>query len=124
MLASGAGFVARSTSRKMPHLTGIIGQALRHRGFSFVDVLQICATYFNMTDLYERQGYELSGHDPADFHAACRKAEEWDYNSDSPIAFGVFYQEAKTCFEERFRKHPASEGRREEPIRAFLERKR
>ena len=124
MLASGAGFIARSTSRKMPHLAGVIGQALRHKGFSFVDVLQICATYFNMTELYEKKGYELSGHDPADFQAACRKVEEWDYNSDSPIAFGVFYREEKTSFEERFRRHPPSTGGREEQIRAFLEKKR
>ncbi len=124
MLASGAGFVARSTSRKMPHLTGIIGQALRHKGFSFVDVLQICASYFNVSELYDRQGYELSGHDPSDFAAACRKAEEWDYNSDSPIAFGLFYQEGKPCFEERFSRHPVSAGHHEEQIRAFLETKR
>ncbi|HPX73153.1 MAG: 2-oxoglutarate synthase subunit KorB [Euryarchaeota archaeon ADurb.BinA087] len=124
MLASGAGFVARSTSRKMPHLTGIIGQALRHKGFSFVDVLQICASYFNVSELYDRQGYELSGHDPSDFTAACRKAEEWDYNTDSPIAFGLFYQEAKPCFEERFSRHPVSNVHPEEQIRAFLEKKR
>jgi 2-oxoglutarate ferredoxin oxidoreductase subunit beta len=108
----------------MPHLAGIIGQALRHKGFSFIDVLQICATYFNMTELYDRQGYELSDHDSADFQAACQKAEEWDYNSDSRIAFGVLYEEEKTCFEERFMRHPPSRGGREEQIRAFLERKR
>jgi 2-oxoglutarate ferredoxin oxidoreductase subunit beta len=124
MLASGAGFIARSTSRKMPHLAGVIGQALRHKGFSFVDVLQICATYFNMSELYDRQGYDLSGHDPADFQAACRKAEEWAYNSDSPIPFGVFYQEEKTCFEDRFVRHPPFSGSRGEQIRAFLEKKR
>ncbi|HMZ31645.1 MAG TPA: efflux RND transporter permease subunit [Methanoregulaceae archaeon] len=124
MLASGARFVARSTTRKMPHLSGIIGQALRHKGFSFVDVLQICATYFNVSELYDRQGYELSGHDPADFQAACRKAEEWNYNTDAPIAFGLFYQEKKPCFEDRFSRHPPSFGGREEQIRAFLETKR
>lgn len=124
MLASGAGFVARSTTRKMPHLSGMIAQALRHKGFAFIDVLQICATYFNMSELYDRQGYELSGHDPADFTSACRKAEEWDYNSDGPIAFGVFYQKERTSFEERFRTTTIPAGNRLEQIRVLLDQKR
>jgi len=124
MLASGAGFVARSTTRKMPHLAGTLARALRHKGFAFIDVLQICATYFNMSELYDRQGYELSGHDPADFTSACRKAEEWDYNSDGPIAFGVFYQKERTSFEERFRTTTIPAGNRLEQIRVLLDQKR
>lgn len=124
MLASGAGFVARSTTRKMPHLSGTIARALRHKGFAFLDVLQICATYFNMSELYDRQGYDLSGHDPTDFTAACQKAEEWDYNSDGPIAFGVFYQKERTSFEERFRKIAMPKGGRNGQIRAILDQKR
>ena len=124
MLASGAGFVARSTTRKMPHLAGTLARALRHKGFAFIDVLQICATYFNMSELYDQQGYELSGHDPADFIAACRKADEWNYNSDGPIAFGVFYQKERTSFEERFRKIAGPAGDRTGQIRALLDQKR
>jgi len=124
MLASGATYVARGYSKKMDLLRTLIREGIGHKGFAFVDVLQICATYFNMTELYEKKGYELSGHDTADFQAACRKAEEWNYNSDSPIAFGVFYREEKTSFEERFSRYPPSMGGREEKIRAFLMKKR
>lgn len=124
MLASGAGFVARSTTRKMPHLARTIARGLRHRGFAFIDVLQICATYFNMSELYDRQGYELSGHDPGDFIEACRKAGEWDYNRDGPIPLGVFYEKERTTFEERFRKTAVSAGDRTGTIRALLDQKR
>ena len=124
MLTSGAGFIARGTSRKMPQLKGLILAGLKHRGFAFIDVLQICASYFNVSALYDRQGYELSGHDPADFGAACRKAEEWNYNSDSPIPFGLFYRKEKPVFEQQFphRMVPAEE--RKEAIRKILESKR
>lgn len=124
MLASGAGFVARSTTRRMPHLTAMIGQALRHRGFAFLDVLQICATYFNVSEIYDRRIFELSGHDPSDFPAACRAAEEWDYNSDTPIGLGLFYREEKGCFEDRFRRHTQTGTGRDDLIRAVLERRR
>jgi hypothetical protein len=76
--------------------------AVRHKGFSFVDVLQICATYYNMTEYYNKLAYELKEHDAADFEAAFRKAREWDYNIDAPISLGVFYRKVLPTFEERF----------------------
>lgn len=124
MLTSGAGFIARGTSRKMPQLQGLILAGLKHRGFAFVDVLQICASYFNASALYDRQGYDLSGHDPADFEAACRKAEEWNYNSDSPIPFGLFYRKEKPVFEQMFPHRMVSAEERKEAIRKILGTKR
>jgi 2-oxoglutarate ferredoxin oxidoreductase subunit beta len=124
MLTSGAGFIARGTTRRMKELGPLISQGLMHRGFAFIDVLQICASYFNVSELYDRQGYTLSGHDPADFEAACRKAEEWDYNTDSPIAFGLFYREEKPVFEEQFAHRRVSVAGREEQIAKILDAKR
>jgi len=124
MLTSGAGYIARGTSRKMPHLQSLISGGLKHKGFAFIDVLQICASYFNVSALYDRQGYELSGHDPSDFEAACRKAEEWNYNSDSPIPFGLFYQKEKPVFEQMFPHRTVSPVERKERIRKILDAKR
>ena len=102
MLASGATFVARGYTRRMDLLKRDVVEAVRHKGFSFVDVLQICATYYNMTDYYNKLVYELKEHDAADFEAAVRKAREWDYNVDAPISLGVFYRKEFPTFEERF----------------------
>ncbi|MDD1706741.1 MAG: thiamine pyrophosphate-dependent enzyme [Methanoregulaceae archaeon] len=124
MLTSGAGYIARGTSRKMPHLQSLISGGLKHKGFAFIDVLQICASYFNVSTLYDWQGYELSGHDPSDFEAACRKAEEWNYNSDSPIPFGLFYQKEKPVFEQMFPHRTVSPVERKERIRKILDAKR
>lgn len=93
MLASGATFVARAYTRKMDHLREVLKAAILHRGFSFVDVLQICATYNNLTEYYNDRVYLLEGHDTADLSGAMAKAREWDYSADAPIALGVFYEE-------------------------------
>jgi 2-oxoglutarate ferredoxin oxidoreductase subunit beta len=124
MLTSGAGFIARGTSRRMKELEDLIVQGLRHPGFAFIDVLQVCASYFNASGLYDRQGYALSGHDPADFEAACRKAEEWDYDKDSPIGFGLFYRKEKPVFEEQFAHHRLTAADRDVVIRAIFDTKR
>ncbi len=102
MLASGATFVARGYTRKIDLLKRDVVEAVHHKGFSFIDVLQICATYYNMTEYYNKLVYELKEHDAADFEAAVRKAREWDYNVDAPISLGVFYRKELPTFEERF----------------------
>ncbi len=124
MLASGAGFVARGTSRKMPQLKDLIVRGVRHKGFAFIDVLQVCATYFNKSELYDTHGYELSGHDPGDFEAAYRKAEEWKYDRDAPIGFGLFYEKERTTFEEQFPSRIVTPEKRKAGIRKLLDAKR
>lgn len=45
-LAAGAGFVARSTTFDFEELPALIGKAIEHRGFSLVEVLTHCPTYY------------------------------------------------------------------------------
>ena len=44
--AAGATFVARSTAYHVQQLTDIIKQAISHKGFSVVEILSQCPTYF------------------------------------------------------------------------------
>jgi 2-oxoglutarate ferredoxin oxidoreductase subunit beta len=44
-LASGATFVARSIDRNPKHLNEVLHKALKHKGFSFVHVLQNCVIF-------------------------------------------------------------------------------
>jgi 2-oxoglutarate ferredoxin oxidoreductase subunit beta len=44
--AAGATFVARSTAYHVRQLPGILEEAIRHKGFSVVEVLSPCPTYF------------------------------------------------------------------------------
>lgn len=101
MLSSGATFLARGTSHGLELLKKIFMEAILHKGFSLVDVLQVCVTYYNMYEYYDKRVYELKDHDPSDFDIAMSKIREWDYDTDSPIALGVFYKKDEPTLEDR-----------------------
>ena len=63
MLASGATFLARGTSHGIDLLKKIFKDALMHKGFSLVDVLQVCVTFYNMYEYYDKrvQGTHVNG---------------------------------------------------------------
>ncbi len=102
MLASGATFIARGTSNGLDLLKKIFREAILHRGFSFVDVLQVCVTYYNMYDYYNSRVYEMENHNPGDFDMAMKRAREWDYNTDAKIPLGIFYKKDSPSFEQNF----------------------
>lgn len=91
-IGAGATFIARAYTRRLPHLKRIIKEAIDHTGFSHVDILQICATFNNMTAYYDERVYETSEINTGLFDFACRTASQWDYNNDSQIPIGIFYQ--------------------------------
>ena len=92
-----------------------------HKGFALVDVLQVCVTYFNMYDYYDKKVYELKEHDPADYEKAHALIREWDYNKDAPIALGVLYRKEAPTFDNTFLTPPVSGGvDREAKIRELL----
>ncbi|MFA6217735.1 MAG: thiamine pyrophosphate-dependent enzyme [Candidatus Omnitrophota bacterium] len=120
MLASGATFLARGTSHGLDLLKNIFKEAVLHKGFSLVDVLQVCVTYYNMYEYYDKWVYELSGHDPADRSLAEAKIREWDYDRDARIALGVFYKKAAPCFEDNFLMPQGAKKQVDERISEFL----
>ena len=103
MLSAGATFVARGFSGKMEHLQGLIHAAIKHEGFSFIDVLQPCFTFYNTYDFYHKRVYELTeqAHDSTDRTAALAKAGEWTYSEGEHIPIGIFYQVKKSTYEEK-----------------------
>ncbi len=102
MLSAGATFVARGYAGFTDHLKNIIKEAILHKGFSFIDVLQPCVAFYNTYELYNRNVYRLENHDTSDFESAYKRAVEWDYNSeDKKIAVGIFYKIQKPTFEGR-----------------------
>lgn len=101
LLGSGASFVARAYTRRLPQLKRILKEAIIHPGFAHVDVLQICATFFNMSTWYDERIYETSESNAGLFEFACRTAQQWDYNSDSKIPVGIFYQTLKPVLPEK-----------------------
>jgi len=122
MLGSGATYIARGYTKKMDQLKTVIQEGIAHKGFAFIDVLQICATFFPAADYYTPRVYDLAGHDRTSFEAACAKGREWDYSSDANIALGTFYERSFPTFDERMTiPEPVM---RDRAVREFLESRR
>ena len=123
MLASGATYVARGYSKKMDLLKKLVTEGISHKGFSFIDVLQICATFFPAADYYTPRVYELSDHDRTNFESACSKAREWDYNSDARIALGTFFTRSLPTFDEKTGMHEGRATDKKQSLRdVFLQK--
>ncbi len=102
MLASGATFIGRGYPIRSKHFQELIKEAIRHRGFSIVDVLQVCVTYNNLYDSYNKNVIETQVTDPASFDEALHTIRAWDYNSEGPIAIGKFYEVDKPGYEQNY----------------------
>lgn len=93
-------FVARGFSGDMEHLKGLIKEAIGHKGFSLVDVLQPCVT-FNKVNTYawykERVYHIEQGHNPEDRVEAFNRALEWGER----IPIGIIYRNRRQALEDR-----------------------
>jgi len=99
MLTCGATFVARGFTGDLRHLRSLILQAVRHRGFAFIDVLQHCPSFNPTLEKFKPKVYDINkeGHNVENFAAAWEKAQEW--NDRIPI--GLFYQVKKEIYEKQ-----------------------
>jgi 2-oxoglutarate ferredoxin oxidoreductase subunit beta len=100
-IVGGASFVARGFAGDVDHLSRIIQQGIRHRGFSLIDILQPCVSfnYKNTFQWYRERVYRLEeeDYDPADKRQVRARAEEWGER----IPIGVIYREERVTYEER-----------------------
>jgi 2-oxoglutarate ferredoxin oxidoreductase subunit beta len=92
-LVSNCSFVGRGFAGDMVHLQKLMVEAIKHRGFAFLDVFQPCVTfnYLNTFAWFKERVYKLeeAGHDQADKNKALEKAFEWG----DKIPIGIFYKE-------------------------------
>lgn len=124
-----ASFVARTFAGDKEETSRVMAEAVRHRGFSLVDILQPCVT-FNKVNTYQwfrEQVEPISGsHDPADRMAALQLAFKTD-----KLPVGIFYvNEERPTFEEVLPVYDASDEplyKREvdrEELKALINEKR
>lgn len=105
-LAEGATFVARGFAGDIPHLTELYKQALTHRGFAVVDVMQPCVTWNHLNTfawfreriykLDEQPDYDTSDRTAA-FELSMSTFHDMTCTPEScRVPIGVFYREENT----------------------------
>lgn len=98
MLAMGATFVARTYALDIEGTKRIMKEAMNHRGFAFVEIIQPCITFFDTREHYKNIIEWLPEDFPKnDLGKAMEKVRE--QNEKTPV--GIFYQIQKPTFEEQ-----------------------
>jgi 2-oxoglutarate ferredoxin oxidoreductase subunit beta len=93
----GAAFVARGFTGEPEHLSGLIQQAVAHKGFSVVDVFQPCVSFnkVNTFAWYKQRCYKIGPeHDPTDRDRALALAREFGER----IPLGVLSRNERPVF--------------------------
>ena len=96
----GCGFVARGFSGDAEHLKALMVDAIRHKGYALIDILQPCVSFnkVNTYQWYKERVYKLgTDYDPENKMTAIEKAMEWGVK----IPIGVLYREEKPDFHDK-----------------------
>lgn len=104
-LEAGASFVARAYALDIEHSKNIMKEAILHKGFSFLEILQPCIIFHNTIPYFQKNIYKLDAtHDIANLDAALGRAREWDYcfDRDQKIPVGIFYKKERPLFKGAF----------------------
>ncbi len=98
-LISGASYIARGFSGDPKHLTELIQNGIKHKGFSLIDVFSPCVTWnkVNTYDYFRQKCYKFNGpqYDVHSFEHAMAKSREWE----PKIPIGLFYEIEKPTYE-------------------------
>jgi 2-oxoglutarate ferredoxin oxidoreductase subunit beta len=88
-LASGATYVARGYSAKPKLLQQLIVDGIRHKGFSFIQVISPCVEWNNTFQYYDAAVQEIGpDHDPTDLEAAFHLA----LSDEVKVPIGLLYR--------------------------------
>jgi len=99
-LASNATFVARANAKDPVHTAKIMEKAIRHKGFSFVEIIQDCIVFNLEMNNRDKWMYMLPSKKRTKVEAM-KLAEEYDYGvKKGKLALGIFYQEKRKTPEE------------------------
>ncbi|MEW6594038.1 MAG: 2-oxoacid:ferredoxin oxidoreductase subunit beta [Thermodesulfobacteriota bacterium] len=102
-IAMDCSFVARgfAGASGLPHLQNLIKEALQHKGFALIDILQNCVSFnkINTFHWYKDHTYFLEeDHDPEDRLRAFERSLEWS----EKIPLGLFYRRDRPVMEETY----------------------
>ncbi len=99
-IALDCSFVARGFAGDIEHLKELMKQAITHKGFALLDILQPCVSFnkINTFEWYKQRVYYLDAdYDLSDRIKAFEKSLQWG----DRIPIGVFYKKEKPTLEEQ-----------------------
>lgn len=99
-IALDCSFVARGYAGDTTHLKELMKEAINHKGFCLLDILQPCVTFnkINTYEWYKSRIYPLeSDYNPEDKIEAFKRSLEWG----EKIPIGVIYKNNRPILEER-----------------------
>jgi len=100
-LSAGASFVARANARDIEGTTKILIEAIKHKGFSFVEMIQPCLQFNLDMNQLDKLMYKVDN--KGNKEKAFELARKWDYDSKTgKIPIGIFYQEKRKTLEVNF----------------------
>jgi 2-oxoglutarate ferredoxin oxidoreductase subunit beta len=100
-LASGISFIARCNARDIDHTAEVLEKAIKHKGFSFVEIIQDCIVFNPEINNKDKFMYKIK--DNEDIKKAYLLANEWDYNNiGGKIPIGVIYKEEKPVLTDKW----------------------
>ncbi|MHB9073350.1 MAG: 2-oxoacid:ferredoxin oxidoreductase subunit beta [Desulfobaccales bacterium] len=123
-VAQDCSWVARGFAGRPEHLTELYKQALTHKGFAVLEVLQPCVSFnkINTYQWYEQRVYPVDqepDYDPENELWAYQKAKEWGER----IPIGVIYRNPRPTLEEMqpvLKAGPLVRQQPERPVRELL----
>ena len=119
VLACGVSFAARGFSSDPKALTNLIVKGIQHPGFSLIQTMSPCPTFYNTLDLWRGKIKDLpDDHDPSDRMQAMAQAFR-----DETIPVGLFYREVRPTLESHTHvtDHPMKASGHDFDVRALLE---
>lgn len=100
-ITQGATFVAQGFAGDVVHLTSLMEEFLKHKGFALLNVLQPCVTFnkINTYQFYRERVYKLNkeNHQPQSQEQALKKV----LNQEQRIPIGVIYRNPRPTYDEK-----------------------
>jgi len=97
LISAGATFLARTYAGDIINTKNVMEAAIKHKGFSFVEILQPCITFFDTRDYFKERVFWHKSN-PADNTLDAIKLSKKDGDK---IPLGIFYNVERPTFEEQ-----------------------
>jgi len=102
-LAYGVSFIARGFTGKTNQLAHLIAEAIKHKGFALVHILNPCPTFHDTWKEYPAKVVEIDqSHDPSNYDAAYKLLR-----TEVKIPIGVIFKQERPTLKERFKTQPS-----------------